>query len=448
MNDSTTGNQRHDNLLRTRLQDRDAVIAVVGLGYVGLPLVHAIHATGFRVLGYDTDEEKIEKLEAGTPYIHHLGCALFSCLSTSDRFIPTNDARRLEEADVIILCVPTPLGDSHEPDLSYVFQSSLMVAGILRPGHLVILQSTTYPGTTRNEMLPLLEESGLSCGSEFFLAYSPEREEPGRMEPRTEDIPRVVGGVDEQSTDLALFFYGTFINDVLAVDSAEIAEASKLLENIYRAVNIALVNELKTVFNALDIDIWKVIEAASTKPFGYHPFYPGPGIGGHCIPIDPFYLAWIAGKNGQEAAFIELAGRINTTMPSRVVETTFNALAAQGAEPGSARVLVIGITYKPGIDDCRESPAAEIITLLQDRGCTVSYHDPHMAVFPPMRKYRIALSSVPLDAEVVSTADAVLVVTDHAQVDWQLIADEASLVVDTRNAMHVIPRPKALVIKA
>jgi UDP-N-acetyl-D-glucosamine dehydrogenase len=433
--------------LRRRLDDKTATVGVVGLGYVGLPLVRAVHDVGYRVIGYDADSAKIEKLRRGETYIHHLGLDLSRQLAASERFEATASSRRLADADAILLCVPTPLGRHREPDLSFVLESARMIAGVLRRGHLVVLESTTYPGTTRDEVLPILAETGLRCGEDFFLAYSPEREDPGRPM-ATSAIPRLVGGVDDVSADLAMALYGNVVRDVHRVSSAEVAEAAKLLENIYRAINIALVNELKTLLADMKIDVWEVIEAASTKPYGFQPFYPGPGLGGHCIPIDPFYLTWKAKSIGRSTKFIELAGEINAQMPAYVVSRVASALNDRGQALNGASILVIGIAYKPNIDDIRESPAAQIIELLWTAGATVSYHDPHIARFPDMREHKIDLASEPLTGTLLSAHDCVLVVTDHDDVDYDLIGRHARLVVDTRNAMARVADPKAEIVKA
>jgi UDP-N-acetyl-D-glucosamine dehydrogenase len=424
--------------LRAKINDRSAIIGIVGLGYVGLPLAHAIHKAGFRVLGFDVDQRKIDALGANRPYIKHLE-HMFEALHRSDRFMPTSDAQRLGEADAVLLCVPTPLTRNQIPDLTYVLDSTRLVARTLRGGQLIILESTTYPGTTRGDMLPILEQAGrersLVAGRDFFLAYSPEREDPGSPGRSASDIPKVVGGVDDVSTDLAAALYQHVAPKVHRVSSAEVAETSKLLENIFRAVNIALVNELKTVLTEMGIDIWEVIAASATKPFGYMPFYPGPGLGGHCIPIDPFYLTWKAREFGRHTRFIELAGEINRHMPEYVVEQLAHALNDDGKPMKGAKVLIIGIAYKPNVDDIRESPAAEIIELLGRQGASVSYHDPHCPVFPKMRHYSIDLASVPLTAEACKAADAVFIVTNHDTVDYELIGRSAKLVVDSRNAM-------------
>jgi UDP-N-acetyl-D-glucosamine dehydrogenase len=450
----------HDRSFVTRFHDPSAVtVAVVGLGYVGLPLVRAVHDAGFRIIGFDVDRSKVEQLRRGETYLHHLGGDLVRTLAASRRFMATDDPRDLAAADVFILCVPTPLGPHREPDLSYVLTSARMVASVLSPQRkpLVVLESTTYPGTTRDEVLPILEaprgggaHGTWRCGMDFFLAYSPEREDPGRVGVTTADIPKLVGGVDDAGTDLAVEFYSSFIKRVHRVSSAEVAESAKLLENIYRAVNIALVNELKVVLGDMGIDIWEVIAAAATKPFGFQPFQPGPGLGGHCIPIDPFYLTWKAKSIGRHTKFIELAGEINSNMPAHVVARVAAALNNQRRPLKGANVLVIGIAYKPNIDDIRETPAAEIIERLQAAGTVASYHDPHVPVFPKMRRHSIELRSLPLTAAALHAVDCVLIVTDHDAVDYDLIGREAKLVVDTRNAMARVPAASTIasIVKA
>ena len=445
-NASTTGSSADQ--LRERLANRTATIGVVGLGYVGLPLVKALHEVGFPIVGFDVDQVKIDKLNRGEAYIHHIGADLFTMLAASDRFKPTADGSDLAAADVLLLCVPTPLGKHREPDLTAVLRSTEMVAEHLRPGQLVILESTTYPGTTRGEMQPILDRAGLTCGRDYFLAYSPEREDPGRAGETTRTIPKLVGGIDEVSGELSALFYESFVHDVHAVSSAEVAESAKLLENIYRAVNIAMVNELKMLLSEMDIDVWEVIAAASTKPFGFQPFYPGPGLGGHCIPIDPFYLTWKAREIGRDTRFIELAGEVNSAMPRYVITRVADALNDDGKALRGSKILIIGIAYKPNVDDIRESPAAEIIELLSDAGAEVSYHDPHMPRFPGMRKYSINLDSQPLNQATLGSADAVVIVTNHDAVDYDVIGQHAQLVIDTRNAMEGVASPKARIIKA
>ena len=422
--------------LRQKLEARTATIGVVGLGYVGLPLLRAFFRAGFPVIGFDVDEEKIVQLGKGESYLKHLGEDFIAEMSESERFTPTCTPEDLGRADVIVLCVPTPLGGHREPDMSYIVRSSEMVAEVLREGQLVTLESTTYPGTTRGDMLPILERTGLKSGEDFFVAYSPEREDPGRQDHSTQTIPKLVGGVDAVSGELAAICYRAAIAEVVPVDSAEIAEAAKLLENIYRCVNIALVNELKPVLADMDIDVWKVVEAAKTKPFGFQAFYPGPGLGGHCIPIDPFYLTWKAREFGHHTRFIELAGEVNNSMPMYVVRRTMDGLNELGKALRGSKVLVVGLAYKPDVDDVRETPAAEIIKLLFEHGADVSYHDPHVPLFAGMRKYmEYRMHSVPLEAETVKDVDCVLIVTNHAQIDWALIGENARLVVDSRNAM-------------
>ena len=434
--------------LRAKIENKTATVGIVGMGYVGLPLAVAVFDAGFPVIGFDVDEKKIEHLNNGTPYLKHLGSNFAQDFVDSERFSGTIDAAELVNADIISLCVPTPLGSHNEPDLSYVLSSTREVAKILRRGQLIVLESTTYPGTTRDEMLPILEESGLKHGEDFFLAYSPEREDPGRKSETTQSIPKLVGGIDESSGSLAHAFYSAVVDNAHLVSSAEVAESAKLLENIYRAVNIALVNEMKLILDKLGIDIWEVVDAAATKPFGFQPFYPGPGLGGHCIPIDPFYLTWKAKEAGMPTRFIELAGEINQRMPEIVVDRVASALNDDGKPLKNAKVLVVGIAYKPDVDDIRETPAAAIIEDLHARGASVQYHDPHIAEFPEMRKYDIALTSVALTAEALVTYDAVLIVTNHAVIDWDLIAMNAKLVIDTRNALSNCSEIRCRLVKA
>ena len=434
--------------LQAKIENRTATIGIVGMGYVGLPLAVAVFDAGFPVIGFDVDDKKIEHLNNGTPYLEHLGSDFAQAFVDSERFLGTTDAADLANADIISLCVPTPLGSHNEPDLTYVLESTRAVAKVLRKGQLVVLESTTYPGTTRDEMLPILGESGLKHGEDFFLAYSPEREDPGRKSETTQSIPKLVGGIDESSGTLAHAFYSTVVDNAHLVSSAEVAESAKLLENIYRAVNIALVNEMKLILDKLGIDVWEVVNAAATKPFGFQPFYPGPGLGGHCIPIDPFYLTWKAQEAGMPTRFIELAGEINQRMPEIVVDRVASALNEDAKPLKNAKVLVVGIAYKPDVDDVRETPAAAIIEDLHTRGANVEYHDPHVADFPEMRKHDIDLSSVPITCESVSSYDAVLIVTNHTSIDWDLIAMNAKLVIDTRNALASCGDIRCRLVKA
>jgi len=433
--------------LMKRLKSRRARIGVVGLGYVGLPLVKAMHDAGFGVVGFDIDQKKIDLLTKGKPYLKHLGTKLVRDLAASPRFLATSDPSELGACDAIAICVPTPLGVHDEPDLSYVVKSTQLIAAVLKPGMLVSLESTTYPGTTREVCLPILEAAGLRCGTDFFLCFSPEREDPGRKGIESVGIPRIVGGIDAPSGRLGLALYSAAVRNVMPVSSAEVAESGKLLENIYRAVNIALVNELKPVLSDMGIDIWEVIAAAATKPFGFQPFYPGPGLGGHCIPIDPYYLTYKAREFGHVTRFIELAGLVNRRMPHYVVERLTAALNQDGKAVKGARILILGIAYKPNIDDMRETPAAEIVELLNEREADVVYHDPHVPEFPKMRRHQHALSSVPLTPAQLKRADAVVIVTDHDAINWSLVAKHARLIVDTRNAMCNI-KGNARVVKA
>ncbi|MGM0574768.1 MAG: nucleotide sugar dehydrogenase [Myxococcota bacterium] len=426
----------HPDDLLTRLGDRTARIGVIGLGYVGLPLLRAFHEAGFPTLGFDVDPDKIDALHAGRAYLKHLGEDFIRDMAASGRSDATGDFGRLGEVDAVMVCVPTPLGAHREPDLSYVAATTAQIAETLRPGQLVVLESTTYPGTTRDVVLPRLEESGLACGRDFFLAYSPEREDPGRKDASTRSIPKVVGGVDEASAEAAVVLYEAAVDRVVRVSSAEVAEASKLLENIYRAVNIALVNELKVLLTAIGVDVWEVIRAAATKPFGFQPFYPGPGLGGHCIPIDPFYLTWRAREAGLPTRFIELAGEVNLAMPEYVVQRTLLALNHHGKCLRDARILVLGLAYKPDVDDVRESPSLEIIERLDDLGAHVDYNDPHLPVAVPTRRYDLGRASVPLTPDSLRAADCVLVLTHHSAYDWDLVAEHAPLVVDTRGVMR------------
>jgi UDP-N-acetyl-D-glucosamine dehydrogenase len=422
--------------LEAKIKARTAHIGVVGLGYVGLPLLRAFFHAGFPVIGYDVDRQKIDMLKRGESYLKHLGEDFVRELAKSPKFLPTASPADLGKADAIILCVPTPLGRHGEPDMSYIVKSTEMVAAVLRKGQLVSLESTTYPGTTRGDCLPILARTGLAAGTDYFLAFSPEREDPGRKDHSTQTIPKLVGGIDETSGRLATMLYAAAIEKVIPVDNAEIAEAAKLLENIYRCVNIALVNELKPVLAAMDIDIWKVVAAASTKPFGFQAFYPGPGLGGHCIPIDPFYLTWKAREFGHHTRFIELAGEINNSMPHYVIQRTIEGLNGHGKPLHGSKVLVIGLAYKADVDDVRETPAAEIIKLLFEHGADVSYHDPHVPLFAGMRKYKeYRMESVPLSKQNLTAADCVLIVTNHTATDWKAIAQHGRLVVDSRNAM-------------
>lgn len=428
--------------LQDKLQTGAAVVGVIGLGYVGLPLAHALHAGGLRIIGFDIDQTKIDAFARGRNYLKHFGDEMARQLGGSERFAATTDFSRLGEPDVLIVCLPTPLGRHHEPDLSYVVSCGEQIGCTLRAGQLIVLESTTYPGTTRGEFLESIQRGAvgtpaerLVVGRDYFVAFSPEREDPGRKSHTTRTIPKLVGGLDERSTDLACRLYAYGVENVVPVRSAEVAEAAKLLENIFRCVNIALVNEMKIVLEAMGIDVWEVIEASSTKPFGFMPFYPGPGLGGHCIPIDPFYLTWKAKEVGHPTRFIELAGEINTRMPHYVIDRLIAALNERGKAVKGSKVLVLGLAYKPDIDDTRESPSFELIAILRELGADVSYSDPFVPRTVPVRKHDLAMTSVELTAKSVASFDAVLISTNHSAFDYALLADHARLVIDTRNAM-------------
>ena len=420
--------------LKQKLGDKQATIGVIGLGYVGLPLLSAFHAGGFRVIGFDVDPRKIKALLAGENYLKHLGPAMVADMCKAGRFDATADMGRLGEADAIIVCVPTPLGTHLEPDMSFIEKATDDIARSLRPGQLIVLESSTYPGTTREVMLPRFEKTSLRLGTDFYLAFSPEREDPGRKDHNTRTIPKLVGGVDSISGEIAVALYRYAVKEVIPVSSAEVAEAAKLLENIYRSVNIALVNEMKMVLTAMGIDVWEVIQAASTKPFGFQAFYPGPGLGGHCIPIDPFYLTWKAREVGMATRFIELAGEINHQMPEYVVQRVAWALNNRSKAVRGSRILMLGLAYKPDIDDVRESPSFELIEKLEEMGAHVDYNDPLVPRTHRMRRHDLQMESVPLSAETLSKYDCVVIATHHSAYDWQEIADHAKLIVDTRNA--------------
>lgn len=424
--------------LASKIDNNSAVIGVIGLGYVGLPLLHAFHQAGLPVIGFDVDPSKIERLHKGENYLKHLGASMVADMRKAGRFDATADFSRLGEADVIIVCVPTPLGKHLEPDMSFIERAADDIAKTLRPGQLVVLESSTYPRTTREIMLPRFEAKGLKCGQDFYLAFSPEREDPGRKDHNTQTIPKLVGGIDPISGEVATALYRKAIKQVIPVSSAEVAEAAKLLENIYRAVNIALVNEMKMVLTAMDIDVWEVIRAAATKPFGFQAFYPGPGLGGHCIPIDPYYLTWKAREVGMQTRFIELAGEVNHAMPEYVVHRTMLAMNQRGKPVKGSRILVVGLAYKPDIDDVRESPSFELIEKLMELGASVDFNDPHVSATHKMRHHDLKMSSVPLSEQSLKSYDCVLIATNHSAYDWQMIADHSPLVVDTRNALREV----------
>jgi UDP-N-acetyl-D-glucosamine dehydrogenase len=434
--------------LEAAIRQKTAQVGVIGLGYVGLPLIRTFVAAGFRTLGFDVDARKIESLSAGKSYIEHIPSEWIGRCVSEGSFTPTADMSRLAEADALLICVPTPLNRSRDPDLIYVEETSREVAAHLRPGQLVVLESTTYPGTTRDVVLPLLAATGLTLGKDFFLAYSPEREDPGNPDFAAGNIPKVVGGADPVSKELAVQLYRQGMPEVIPASSCEVAEACKILENTYRAVNIALVNELKMLFEPMGLDVWEVIEAAKTKPFGFQAFYPGPGLGGHCIPIDPFYLTWLARCHGMTTRFIELAGEINTGMPQYVVDRVVDALNQQSKPLRGSKVCVLGVAYKKDVDDARESPAFVLIELLQKGGAVVSYNDPHIPSLPRTRHFNIPLDSSPLTAEFLAGLDCVLIATDHSAYDYDFIVQHAPLVVDTRNAAKNVSLGREKICKA
>ncbi len=422
--------------LESAFRNRTARIGVVGLGYVGLPLVRAIAGAGFSVLGFDIDPAKADLLNAGKSYLRQVSAAAIASLREAGRLSATCDFSRIAEVDAVILCVPTPLTRQREPDLSFIESTAATIAPRLRRGQLVVLESTTYPGTTREVMGPILERSGLRSGQDFFLAYSPEREDPGNPRFATADIPKVVGGDGPEALRLALALYGEVVARTVAVSSLEVAEAVKLTENIFRSVNIGLANELKIVFEAMSIDIWEVIEAAKSKPFGYMPFYPGPGLGGHCIPIDPFYLTWKAREFDITTRFIELAGEINVAMPRRVVEKAMQALNERaGRSLKGAQVLIMGLAYKRDVEDVRESPAFKIIELLESRGAAVSFYDSFVPEIPQTREHPglAGRRSIPWTAAAIARFDMAIISTDHTGVDYDLLVEACPLVIDTRN---------------
>lgn len=425
-------------------KSKERILGVIGLGYVGLPLAMEFVRSGYRTIGFDIDKEKIEKLSSGESYIKHISEERVSQTLRSGLFEATSDFSRLKEVDAVSICVPTPLDEHRMPELSFVVDSARVVSKNMKQGVLVILESTTYPGTTREVLLPIFEEGGRVLDKDFYLAFSPEREDPGNKQYNTRNIPKVVGGVSAQSTKDAVELYKTIFDSVVEVSTADIAEATKLLENTYRSVNIALANELKMVFDKMGIDIWEVIEAAKTKPFGYSPFYPGPGLGGHCIPIDPFYLSWKAKEFGINTRFIELAGEINTAMPEYVIERTIDALNRYKKPLRGSNVLVIGIAYKKDIDDARESPGIRILELLIEWGANVSYYDPYIPEISGLRQTDIVMKSVDLTKEILSRQDAVIIATAHSSINYQELLEFSSLIIDTRNAFSSIESDKVV----
>lgn len=417
--------------LINKLQDKTAIIGIIGLGYVGLPLMLRYVEVGYKVLGIDINQEKVDMLNQGISYIEHISTEHIK-KAVENGFEATTDFSRVAEADALIICVPTPLNKYREPDLSFVIDTTDFIIPHLRKGHILSLESTTYPGTTEEELLPRMESTGLKVGEDVFLVYSPEREDPGNPNFETKTIPKVCGGHTENCLDVGKALYGSVIDNVVLVSSTKAAEMTKLLENIHRAVNIGLVNEMKIVADKMGINIYEVIDAAATKPFGFTPYYPGPGLGGHCIPIDPFYLTWKAREYGLNTHFIELAGEVNTSMPKWVIGKLADALNRKCKSIKGSKVLVLGIAYKPNVDDMRESPSVKLMELLDEKGAIVNYSDPHVPVFPKMREHYFDLSSIELTPENIKKFDCVLIATNHKAFDYEMIKSHAQLIVDTR----------------
>ena len=422
-----------------KIKRKESLIGVVGLGYVGLPLIMGFNRIGFPTIGIDIDEQKIVALKNGQSYIQHFSDLMIAELNDSGRFHVSSDFNCLESADVILLCVPTPLSKHREPDLSYVIETAESIAPYLRQGQLIVLESTTYPGTTREVLEPILERgSGLQADKHFHVAYSPEREDPGNPNFDTSTIPKVIGASTDEGQTLAAALYSSLVQNVVQVSTPETAEAVKLTENIFRAVNIALVNELKLIYEEMGIDVWEVIDAAATKPFGFMPFYPGPGLGGHCIPIDPFYLTWKAREFGFHTRFIELAGEINRNMPRHVITKLSDALSLKEKKAlNGARILVVGIAYKKNVDDIRESPALVIMNHLADQGTEFAYYDPHVKIVPQTREFAqfTGMKSIEWTADNLRLYDAALIITDHDDLDWNLLVEHSKLILDTRNVL-------------
>ncbi len=431
-----------------RIRSKDITVGVIGLGYVGLPLVREFLKNGFKVLGFDIDNKKVELINSGKSYIKHIENSFIEKNVKIGKLKATSDFEKLKDVDAIIICVPTPLGSHKEPDLKYVISTTKTISENLKKGHIIVLESTTYPETTEKEVLPILESSGLKVGKDFFLGYSPEREDPGNSKFSTKDIPKVVSGVTKNCLTLIKELYDQIVVKTVPVSSPKVAESTKLLENIYRAVNIALVNELKIVFDKMGIEIYEVIEAANTKPFGFQAFYPGPGLGGHCIPIDPFYLTWKAKEYEIYTRFIELAGEINTSMPDFVVEKTKKALNSVGKSIKGSRILILGVAYKPDVDDPRESPAFRIMELLMSEGANVDYNDPYIPILPKGRRYKFDKKSVELTEKNLKSYDICIIVTNHSCYDYKSILDNSNLIVDTRGVYRTNSLRKGKIWKA
>ncbi len=431
-----------------KIKNKKVTVGVLGLGYVGLPLVREFTSAGLKVVGFDIDRKKVRTLNAGRSIIKHIAHSQVKKMVTSGLFVATTDMARLKGVDAVLVCVPTPLTENREPDMQFIISSSQAIAKYLRKGQLIVFESTTYPGTTREIVAPILESNRLKAGRDFHLAYSPEREDPGNKNFTTKTIPKIVGGLTKKCRSMACKLYETAIARIVPVSGLEAAEAAKILENVYRCINIAMVNELKMVFDRMGIDIWEVISAASTKPFGFSAFYPGPGLGGHCIPIDPFYLTWKARQYGMPTRFIELAGEINTNMPHYVIAKTMEALNQRRKSLKGSRVLVLGLAYKKDIDDLRESPSIELIELLRQKGARVDYNDPYIPRTHKQRRHDLKMTSKKLSAKMLAGYDAVLISTDHSNYDYDRIVKNAKLVVDTRNATATVRKGRNKIVKA
>ncbi|HYD47903.1 MAG TPA: nucleotide sugar dehydrogenase [Terriglobales bacterium] len=438
-----------------RFEGRQAVVGIIGLGYVGLPLATTFADAGFAVIGFDVDDSKVRELLAGNSYIRHIPPERFRGHVRAETpeaggpaFHPTSDFAKIANCDAVIICVPTPLTRNREPDLSYVVNTAKTIGKYIRPGQLVVLESTTYPGTTDEVVRPELEIGGLQVGKDFHLAFSPEREDPNNPSFSTKTIPKLVGGCTPLCGEVACALYGAVLDEIVPVSSAQVAEAAKLLENIYRSVNIALVNELKVLFDRMGLNIWEIVAAAATKPFGFTPFHPGPGLGGHCIPIDPFYLTWKARQYDLTTRFIELAGEVNHAMPEYVVSKTADALNEHQRSVNGAKILVLGVSYKRDLDDTRESPALKVMDLLQQKGAEVAYHDPYVPVLRRFRRYEFNIESVPLTEAQLAEFDAVVITTDHSGVDYDMVVRASRLVIDTRNATAAVQVGREKIVMA
>jgi UDP-N-acetyl-D-glucosamine dehydrogenase len=439
------------NQIKAAFKNKTAKIGIIGLGYVGLPLIMAFIEKKFQVYGFDIDETKITALNQGKSYIKHISSEKIANCTISDQFKPTNDFTKISVVDAILICVPTPLTENQEPDLSYIISTGELIAPHLKTGQLIVLESTTYPGTSAEILKPILEKGGLKSKENLFIAYSPEREDPGNPDFGTASIPKIVGGDGDDARELACTMYNQIVVKTVPVSSLEVAEAVKLTENIFRAVNIAMVNELKVIYDKMGIDIWEVIEAAKSKPFGYMPFYPGPGLGGHCIPIDPFYLTYRAKQFGQETKFIELAGHVNTQMPSYVIEILKDALKARfDQDIKNSKILILGLAYKKNIDDTRESPAFALMKLLKSQGASVAYYDPLVHVIPVTREHSAlaGIESINWSAKQLAKYDAALICTDHDNVNYEELVEKSKLIIDTRNATASINNKLGKIIKA